>query len=96
MGKRQASSFATIIVGMGLCAQSVELETVVSGLTNPVDIAHCGDSRIFIVERAGVIKILRPSGQIVATPFLDISGPVNSSGGEQGMLGVQAMATAKW
>ncbi|MBK9174918.1 MAG: PQQ-dependent sugar dehydrogenase [Flavobacteriales bacterium] len=67
---------------------TVELETVVSGLTNPVDIAHCGDGRLFIVERAGVIKVLPPGGPLLATPFLDISGPVNSSGGEQGMLGL--------
>ncbi len=69
-------------------AQTLELETVVSGLTNPVDIAHCGDSRIFIVERAGRIKVLQPNGQVLATPFLDISGPVHSGGGEQGLLGL--------
>ncbi|MBL0045460.1 MAG: PQQ-dependent sugar dehydrogenase [Flavobacteriales bacterium] len=67
---------------------TVELETVKSGFTNPVDIAHCGDSRLFIVERAGVIKILQPTGQVLATPFLDISGAVHSGGGEQGLLGL--------
>lgn len=69
-------------------AQTLELETVASGLTNPVDIAHCGDARIFIVERAGRIKVLQPNGQVLASPFLDISGPVHSGGGEQGLLGL--------
>ncbi len=69
-------------------AQTVELETVVSGLTNPVDIAHCGDERIFVVQRGGLIKVLMPDGELLATPFLDISGPVNTNGGEQGLLGV--------
>jgi glucose/arabinose dehydrogenase len=67
---------------------TVELETVATGFTDPVDITHCGDSRLFVVERPGVIKILQPSGQLLTTPFLDISGPVNSSGGEQGLLGL--------
>ena len=82
------SLLAALATSMGLSAQTVELETVLTGLTNPVDLAHCGDSRIFIVERAGVIKIRQANGQLTATPFLDISGPVNSSGGEQGMLGL--------
>ena len=69
-------------------AQMLELETVATGLTNPVDIAHCGDARIFIVERAGIIRILPPNGPVLATPFLDISGPVHSGGGEQGLLGL--------
>lgn len=78
----------SLLIGSGAVAQSLELETVVSGLTNPVDLAHCGDSRIFIVERAGIIRILQPNGQVLATPFLDISGPVHSGGGEQGLLGL--------
>ncbi|MBK8500416.1 MAG: PQQ-dependent sugar dehydrogenase [Flavobacteriales bacterium] len=79
------AAFATSIL---IHAQTVELETVASGFTNPVDLAHCGDSRLFIVERAGVIKVLQANGQVLATPFLDISGPVNNAGGEQGMLGL--------
>ena len=75
-------------LALPLSAQTVALEPVVSGLTNPVDIAHCGDERIFIVERPGVIKVLQPTGQVLPTPFLDISGPVNSGGGEQGLLGL--------
>lgn len=67
---------------------AVELEQVVNGFTNPVDIVNAGDARLFIVERPGVIKILRPDGSVNTTPFLDISGPVNSGSGEQGLLGL--------
>ena len=80
--------FGPFIAASFASAQTLELETVVSGLTDPVDIAHCGDSRLFIVERAGIIRILQPNGQVLATPFLDISGPVHSGGGEQGLLGL--------
>lgn len=86
--KHAMTLYALLGASIALDAQMVELETVVGGLTDPVDLAHCGDSRLFIVERAGVIKILQPSGALLATPFLDISGPVNNSGGEQGLLGL--------
>lgn len=56
--------------------------------TRPVDLAHCGDSRIFIVEQAGKIWIVDSMGQKSATPFLDIDPQVNSSGNEQGLLGL--------
>ena len=85
---RHFTTFCACVVSLTLCAQTVELETVLTGLADPVDIAHCGDGRIFIVERAGVIKVLQPNGHLLPTPFLDISGPVHSGGGEQGLLGL--------
>lgn len=85
---RHLATFCFCALSFASSAQSVELETVVSGLTNPVDLAHCGDSRLFIVERAGLVKILQPNGQMLPAPFLDITGPVNDAGGEQGLLGL--------
>lgn len=58
------------------------------GFLKPVDIAHAGDSRLFIVERDGRIKIMTDSMTVLPTPFLDINGPVNSAGSEQGLLGL--------
>ena len=50
---KQLHAFAfSMLTGLTGSAQMFELETVVSGLTNPVDIAHCGDARLFIVEQA--------------------------------------------
>ncbi len=87
--QQHVSFIAASILSVLTHAQpTLELETVVSGLTHPVDIAHCGDARLFIVERAGVIKVLKPDGQVLATPFLNITGTVNDEGGEQGLLGL--------
>lgn len=47
-----------------------EFYPVGSGFQSVTDITHAGDDRLFIVERAGVIKILHPNGQI--STFLDI------------------------
>jgi len=60
---------------------------LITGLAQPVFITHAGDNsqRLFIVERAGRIRIFK-SGTLLATPFLDIHAIVNSTGGEQGLL----------
>ena len=46
-----------------------------------------GDSRLFVVERAGRIRIYQ-AGAILATPFLDITALVKSDEGEQGFVGL--------
>lgn len=67
--------------------QTVNLSPFASGFSTAVEIVNAGDSRLFVVERAGVIKILNSDGTINPTPFLDISGVVGS-GGERGLLGL--------
>ncbi|MBL7983612.1 MAG: PQQ-dependent sugar dehydrogenase, partial [Flavobacteriales bacterium] len=64
------------------------LRNYATGFAEPVAIAHCGDDRLFVVERAGVIRIVSDSMTVEPEPFLNISGPVNSGGGEQGLLGL--------
>ena len=60
---------------------------VVEGLSLPVDLTHAGDERLFVVEKRGLIRIVR-DGQLASEPFLDISGRVGSGGSEQGLLGL--------
>lgn len=63
----------------------VELEPVATGLSAPVQlVAPAGDARRFIVEQTGRIRLLK-AGQLVGTPFLDITTRVRS-GGERGLL----------
>jgi glucose/arabinose dehydrogenase len=58
---------------------------VASGLSAPVFVgAPAGDSRLFIVEQGGRIKVL-DGGVVVGTPYLNISGII-TSGGERGLL----------
>ena len=64
----------------------LNLEEVVTGLTAPVFLTHAGDSRLFIVEQGGRIRIVQ-NGQLLFTPFLDISNIVLYQG-EQGLLSV--------
>jgi len=59
-------------------------EQVVTGLEAPLFLTHAGDSRLFIVEQGGRIQIVE-NGQLLGTPFLDISNIVRD-GGERGLL----------
>src|SRR5688572_29247353 len=65
----------------------LQFEPVISGLSQPVFITHAGDSsnRLFILERAGRIRIVK-NGTLLSTPFLNIQSIVNSAGSEQGLL----------
>ena len=68
-------------------SQTIGLETFASGFISPVEISNAGDSRLFVVEKGGKIKILNSDKTTNATPFLDISTQV-STGSEQGLLGL--------
>jgi glucose/arabinose dehydrogenase len=78
---------AGVFACASLSAQDVTLQLVATA-SAPVDIDNAGDDRLFVTERAGRIRILRPDGTFDPIPFLDISDRVNSSGGEQGLLGL--------
>nr|WP_315029878.1 PQQ-dependent sugar dehydrogenase [uncultured Chryseobacterium sp.] len=70
-----------------LNAQSINLEEFASGLTSPVEITNANDSRLFVVQQNGVIKIIQPNGTINTTNFLNISSKI-IFGGERGLLGL--------
>src|SRR5712671_4899625 len=60
---------------------------ITSGVSAPVFLTQpLNDGRIFVVEQAGRIRVIR-NGALQTTPFLDISSRV-LSGGERGMLSV--------
>jgi glucose/arabinose dehydrogenase len=65
---------------------AIRLELFAEGLKNPVHVWHDGTNRVFIVEQAGTIRIVR-DGRVLAQPFLDISDRV-LSGGECGLLSI--------
>ncbi len=67
------------------------LEVYAEGFSSPVDITNVGDDRLFIVERAGTIKIIDGTGATLPTPFLDIENIVYSFGG-QGEIGLLGLA----
>jgi len=68
-------------------SQTIGLQSFATGFSNPLEIAHAGDGRLFVVEQGGVIKILNRDGTTNASPFLNISTLI-TTGGERGLLGL--------
>ena len=65
---------------------ALALREVASGLETPLLLtAPANDTRRFIVERPGRIRILAADGSLRATPFLDLSGLISVTG-EGGLL----------
>lgn len=82
------STLVTTAMAIAQNPVTINLEPFATGLSSPVDITHCGDDRLFVVEQAGKVKIVSADGLVSARPFLDIEDRVNDNGGEQGMLGL--------
>ncbi|MCU0350107.1 MAG: PQQ-dependent sugar dehydrogenase, partial [Flavobacterium sp.] len=71
-----------------LCqAQNIGLQSFASGFASPLEITHAGDSRMFVVQKGGLIRVLNANGTINPTPFLDVSSLV-STNSERGLLGL--------
>jgi glucose/arabinose dehydrogenase len=82
-------ALATLLITPAAIGE-IKLKPIATGFTGPVDIAHAGDDRLFIVEKPGLIRVIQ-RGSTTYDTFLDLSGtsgPVLSSGGEQGLLGL--------
>ncbi len=68
---------------------AVSLTRVAGGFSQPLLVTHAGDGsgRLFVVERGGLIRIVR-NGAVDPQPFLDVSTRVRTRGTEQGLLGL--------
>ncbi len=69
-------------------AETIQLESVLTGLLAPVYVTHARDgrNRLFIVEQPGMIKVLQPEAT-TPTIFLDLTSKTRF-GGERGLLGL--------
>jgi glucose/arabinose dehydrogenase len=65
-----------------------KLELIAQGLIKPLYLTSpVNDPRLFIVQQGGQI-LLFEGGAVKATPFLDVSARIKSTGTEQGLLSV--------
>ncbi len=69
---------------------SIELVEVAGGFIDPINVAipKDGTDRVFVVERQGVIRIIK-DGEVLKRPFMDISDIVVSSFVEQGLYDIE-------
>ncbi len=67
----------------------IALEALPFGFQQPLFLTHAGDGsgRRFVVEKGGLIRIIK-GDEVLPTPFLDLTSRVRASGSEQGLLGL--------
>jgi glucose/arabinose dehydrogenase len=103
MTLRPFLSFALCALSGAACAASssllpgdLQLDLVVSGLSEPVALRHApADARLFVVQQGGSIRII-DGGSLVPTPFLNVNAGAGgtapplgfTSSGERGLLGL--------
>ncbi len=69
-------------------SQTIAIQSFATGFSTAVEIAHpANDARLFVVQKAGLIRILNSNGTINATPFLNVSS-LTISNNERGLLGM--------
>src|SRR5207237_4161956 len=69
--------------------KNLTLAPIVKGLKEPTWVVGPpdGSNRLFVLERAGRIKVADAHGNLRPTPFLDVSQDT-STGNEEGLLGL--------
>jgi glucose/arabinose dehydrogenase len=82
-----------ILIFFSITAAQFQVESAFPSLTfiRPVDLQHANDqsNRLFVVEQSGIIKVFQNDPQVSsAGEFLNITGRVNDSGNEEGLLGL--------
>lgn len=58
----------------------------ITGLNRPTAMAFAPDGRLFITEQGGTVRIVTTANQLLATPFVTLSGVTNDQ--ERGLLGI--------
>jgi glucose/arabinose dehydrogenase len=85
---RPAGPVATSLDAFDPAKIDLHLTLVKGGFVDPLQVtsARDGSGRLFVVERAGRIRVIS-GGNVLATPLLDLRGLI-TAGGEQGLLGL--------
>ena len=91
--RAQAGAVALLVLLIGVSAPraaqgvSIALTPFASSFSAPTDIVNAGDSRLFVVEQSGHIRVVQSDGSVLGPDFLDVSSLI-SFGGEEGLLGL--------
>jgi len=56
------------LVSSVVFSQTIAIQSFATGFSGAVEITHAGDSRLFVVQQNGLIRILNADGTINVTP----------------------------
>lgn len=76
-----------LLCGGFAMAQSIGVTTFATGFETVTQINHAGDSRLFVTENTGAIKIVNADGSVNPQNFLSLPASELTVSGEQGLIG---------
>ena len=82
------TTFLALLLSSIAGAQILDIVPFASGFSSPVEITHAGDTRLFVVQQSGAIRILNANGTINPANFLTLTTATIATGGERGLLGL--------
>src|SRR5262245_31758733 len=65
-----------------------QVTPVFTGLKNPTDFAFADDGRVFVAEKAGLVKVFDSLDDATATTFADLQTKVYKGPNDHGILGI--------
>ena len=83
-----------LLLSICLCSfvnysQTIGLQQFATGFTAAIELTHpLNDSRLFVVQQGGLIRIVNSNGTINSTPFLNLTSLISTTGTERGLLGL--------
>lgn len=86
---KKITLFINLLIVSLSFGQTLSLQQFATGFSSAIAIVHPpNDSRLFIVQQRGLIRILNANGTVNSTPFINLSTVVSQSGSERGLLGL--------
>ena len=86
---KKITTLLILFFGQFAIGQTIGLTSFATGFTSPVDIEHpAEDTRMFVVQQTGAIRILNANGTVNPTNFLTLTTATISNGSERGLLGL--------
>src|SRR5262245_55062353 len=65
-----------------------QVTAVFTGLKNPTDFAFADDGRVFVAEKAGLVKVFDDLNDATPTTFADLQTKVYKGPNDHGILGI--------
>ena len=86
--RRELALLPLALLAAAPAAAAPELEPVATFSSPTFVTSPPGDPRLFVTERAGVVRIVGKDGAVKPAPFLDISSHTTPTIGERGLLSI--------
>lgn len=82
-------TFLFSLFALSSYCQTIAIQTFASGFSSPIALEHPpGDTRMFVVQQGGAIRIVNPNGTINPNNFLTLTTSTIITGSERGLLGL--------